>query len=185
MAKAGDLVREVLQILGNFEQAARVAPLSNRYRLTRAIIATMLAPRYPGRELSLALSRLKFRGLLQEESGEIRLTPKGLERVSEYQLDALEIPVPESWDGLWRLVSWEIPESQRSRRDLLRATLVRLGFRQLQRSLWVLPYPCREQVEYLRDHLNLGGKLTFIEASYVEGEARLRHQFGVGLPQES
>lgn len=184
MAKAGDLVREILQILGNFEQAARVAPLSNRYRLTRAIIGSMLAPRYSSRELSLALSRLKFRGLLQEEGGEVRLTPKGLDRISEYQLDALAITSPEAWDGVWRLVSWEIPESQRSRRDLLRSTLARLGFRQLQRSLWVLPYPCREQVEYLRDQLNLKGKLTFIEAHYVEGEAGLRHHFGVSLPQE-
>ncbi len=55
------------------------------------------------------------------------------------------------WDGLWRMVAYDIEEKRRDTRDLLRWKLEELGFGMLQRSLWVTPHdvtkPLREFLE--------------------------------------
>lgn len=43
------------------------------------------------------------------------------------------------WDGLWSLVAFSIPESQRAARDSLRKQLRWLGFAPLYDGLWVAP----------------------------------------------
>ena len=51
--------------------------------------------------------------------------------------DKLRIP---TWDGKWRIVLFDVPESKRPIRDYLRGVLKRLGFKEFQRSMWVWPY---------------------------------------------
>ncbi|RJP73555.1 MAG: hypothetical protein C4532_04385 [Candidatus Abyssobacteria bacterium SURF_17] len=45
----------------------------------------------------------------------------------------------ESWDGTWTLVSFDIPERMRKRRDDFREALRQMGFGQLTGGLWVVP----------------------------------------------
>jgi DNA-binding transcriptional regulator PaaX len=44
------------------------------------------------------------------------------------------------WDGKWRMVLFDIPESKRPIRDYIRGVLKRMGFREFQRSMWIYPY---------------------------------------------
>src|SRR5580698_6797244 len=46
---------------------------------------------------------------------------------------------PTSWDGMWSLVAFSIPEEHRSARDELRKALRWLGFAPLYDGLWVSP----------------------------------------------
>jgi len=46
----------------------------------------------------------------------------------------------DKWDGKWRIVLFDVPESKRPVRDYLRGVLQRLGFREFQRSMWVWPH---------------------------------------------
>lgn len=61
-----------------------------------------------------------------------------------------------TWDGFWRLVIFDIPESRRPERDRLRRRLLKLGFGRLQDSLYLSPYDWDEAV--------FGSKVIFIEA---------------------
>ncbi len=45
-----------------------------------------------------------------------------------------------AWDGKWRIVLFDIPESKRPVRDYLRGVLRRQGFQEFQRSMWVYPH---------------------------------------------
>ena len=45
------------------------------------------------------------------------------------------------WDGHWRLVMYDIPESDRQLRLRLRRELSRNGFGCLQQSVWISPHP--------------------------------------------
>ena len=55
------------------------------------------------------------------------------------------------WDGLWRIVAYDIEEKRRDVRNLLRRKLEELGFGMLQKSLWMTPHdvtkPLREFLE--------------------------------------
>ncbi len=43
-------------------------------------------------------------------------------------------------DGKWRMIIFDIPESQRTVRDYLRTKIKQLGFKKWQNSIWVTPY---------------------------------------------
>ena len=60
----------------------------------------------------------------------------------------MKIRKPAKWDGKWRIVVFDIPENLRSIRQALREHLCRLQFYQLQKSVFVLPYECGDEIEF-------------------------------------
>jgi phenylacetic acid degradation operon negative regulatory protein len=51
------------------------------------------------------------------------------------------------WDGLWRLVVFDVPEVSRRQRDAFRWWLKMERMGQLQKSVWVSAYPLSEELE--------------------------------------
>jgi phenylacetic acid degradation operon negative regulatory protein len=51
------------------------------------------------------------------------------------------------WDGLWRILSYEIPEVERRMRDALRQRIINWGFGPWHRSFWITPHG---DLEYLK-----------------------------------
>lgn len=62
-------------------------------------------------------------------------------------------------DGVWKMVIFDIPETQRHIRNVLRAKLVSLGFKRWQNSIWMSPYTMAPEIE---DELNQLAKKFFI-----------------------
>ena len=58
-------------------------------------------------------------------------------------------------DGNWLMLIFDIPEKKRKLRDLLRENLQILGFKLLQKSIWVCPYDILEQVQGIIQKYNL------------------------------
>ncbi|MCG2691390.1 hypothetical protein L6272_01040 [Microgenomates group bacterium] len=57
------------------------------------------------------------------------------------------------WDGYWRLVTFDIPEKHKGKRDLLRHKLQSLGFAQFQKSSYISPHDfCQDMIEFLNTH---------------------------------
>ncbi len=77
------------------------------------------------------------------------------------------------WDGRWRLVLFDIPESQRKVRARLCRGLHQLGFGYLQNSVWISPDPPVRISEMLRGlKLNVE-QLTLMEARPCGGESNV------------
>lgn len=92
------------------------------------------------------LSALERRGYIELEKGVpdrrdrvIRLTAKG--RALALGGRNPEVCWSRPWDGTWRLVLFDLPESQRKLRDALRRQLHAAHFGYLQNSVWVSPDP--------------------------------------------
>lgn len=81
------------------------------------------------------------------------------------------------WDGKWRLVIFDIPERIRGRRDFLRKELNGLGFHQLQKSVWVTPYPLLNEFSLLISELALGKHFRVITADHIRDDDDLRRVF--------
>jgi phenylacetic acid degradation operon negative regulatory protein len=64
-----------------------------------------------------------------------------------------------SWDGTWTLVSFDIPERVRKRRDELRMRLREVGFGQLAGGVWVAPGEVSELVKSLAESLRVGDRI--------------------------
>jgi CRISPR-associated endonuclease Cas2 len=113
------------------------------------------------RRLQNAFHYLKSRGQLRVErrvngATHLHLTAAGKQVAKQYgvfRIQSLKRPV--RWDGLWHIVIFDISSKERFARDALRFMLKRLGFRQLQKSVWVTPFECRAEIESLKSFFNL------------------------------
>jgi CRISPR/Cas system-associated endoribonuclease Cas2 len=88
----------------------------------------------------------------------IRLTEKGKRAAGWLQIDALKIKRPKKWDGKYRLVIFDISQLKRIYRDALRGKLRELGFIRLQKSVWLHPFDCKDEIELLREFFGLSEK---------------------------
>lgn len=70
----------------------------------------------------------------------IKLTEKG-------RIKLLEHSNKNQIDGKWRMISFDIPEELRARRDRFRSAIKRIGFRQVQKSLWACPFVKADGIE--------------------------------------
>jgi len=125
---------------------------------------------------------LRRRGLIEikREGHDVRitLTKEGKKQAGKYQIDDLEIEKPKKWDKRWRVVIFDIPTSSRLIRDIFRRKLKEFGFYCLQQSVWIIPYPCQEEIELLREFLGLNKKqIQVLEVIKLENEAFFKKIF--------
>ena len=135
---------------------------------------------YDKRKITKTISRLnKNRFIILRKAGDniiIKLTEKGRSRVKKYQLKDLAIKKPESWDKKWRLVMFDIPDKKRAR-DTLRWKLKEMGFCQLQKSVWVFPYPCEEEIGFLTDFFEINQNIKIATADKIFEDKELKEYF--------
>ncbi len=133
------------------------------------------------RELRRIIYYMKNRGLIKYEPRDyehgIRLTKAGKDRLKKSRYSAISIKRPPKWDKKWRLVFFDIPESQRGRRNALIQKLKLLGFRQLQYSIWIYPFDCRAEIEAVCEYLNISRYVSYVELTYIDHERVLRRRF--------
>lgn len=115
--------------------------------------------RYPKRKFYTAFYRLRKRGCLQVEKRNhqlyLSLTEKGKYLAGRFQIDSLKIKKPKKWDKKWRLVIFDISQLKKIFRELLRSKLKELGFYPLQKSVWIHPFSCQDEIEFLKEFFGL------------------------------
>lgn len=122
------------------------------------------------------LHRQRFIEVAQVHKREsIVITDRGRAKLMSYAIGDLAVFVPNKWDKKWRIVAFDIPEQRKIARNTLRAKLRELGFLQLQKSLFVYPYPCGKEVDFIAEIFGVWPHLTFFETGNLgrqEAEAR-------------
>lgn len=85
---------------------------------------------------------------------ELKISQEGKKRIAEiipsYQK-------PRTWDGKFYLITYDIPEERRVKRNLLREYLKRIGCGLLQESVWLSPYNPKEILRDFTIKNGLGG----------------------------
>lgn len=109
------------------------------------------------RKFSKFIYYLKKRGYIEAVTWEERkgfiLTPKGIGKVLAKQESSYRLPIRS--DGRWQMVVFDIPEKSRKTRDRFRDSLKSLGYKQLQKSIWVSPYEVVERTKEIIRSLNI------------------------------
>jgi len=104
------------------------------------------------------------------------LTKKGKLKALTYHFQKMKIE-RENWDGKWRIVVFDIPEKLRWGRDALRAKLKELGFYELQKSVFVFPYECQDEIEFITEFFNLRKYVRFGVLESIDNELHLKKIF--------
>lgn len=105
------------------------------------------------------------------------LTRDGQNVALRYKLEEMTIPKPKQWDQKWRVILFDIPEPKKRLRDTLRMRLRQIGLRELQKSVFVHPYECRDEVDFLIELYDARRYVRFIEAHHIDNELHLKRRF--------
>jgi len=142
-------------------------------------------PGYSKKKYRQLVARMVREGYVQQVLVEgrphFRLT--GLGRKQLIKNKPVLKQISQEWDGFWRIVIFDIAESQRKLRDLLRRQLIKMGFGALQNSTYISCYDySKEFLEWL-DVKGLKGKVLLLESKqkYL-GEPKLLAEKVWGLP---
>lgn len=109
----------------------------------------------------------------------IILTEEGKKRSLKFNVDSLTIPKPTIWNHCWHLVFFDVPEKKRRGRDALRLKLRELGFYEWQKSVFVHPYPCRDQIDFVVEFFELRPFVRYGDLSNPTNEAELKLHFNL------
>jgi|GEM_PF-497823 len=117
----------------------------------------VLPPDYKVSNFTGAVLRMLKTGYLEKviKDGEpyLRLTGQG-EKALIRDFPLLEIR-KKKWDGLWRIVFYDIAEVDQYTRSALRRRLRELGFGQLQRSVYISPLDVATEIKEFVTNQNL------------------------------
>ena len=127
----------------------------------------------------IARGRLLKQGLIECRDGFLRITEEGKRFLRTADGGYTPISKPRRWDKKWRILIFDIREERRGLREKIRNTLISLGFKRLQDSVWVYPYDCEDLVALLKADFKIGKDLLYIIADEIENDAFLKEEFGL------
>ena len=134
-----------------------------------------------------SISRLKKQGFIETKGRyNILLTQAGIEKALHAFVDAetiLYIQKKHRWDGGWRIVFFDIPESKRRFRDYLRKVIKKIGFKELQRSVWIYPGQVPTFLKHVLFENDLKKYVRFITTESIDNDQDLKKMFNIkGYP---
>ena len=165
--KAKDLLEVGFEIVFNYPEIVRGFSL---YRIDKPLF-------YKG------ISNLKKSGYLEMEKiqgkRKLYLTSRGrVEIIKNILKQKKEKSL--KWDGKWRAIIFDVPEASRKDRDFLRRELNWIGFKELQKSVWVYPYEIEKELKVLLKFwkVDFAGDIRFLTVEEMD-DKDLREYFNL------
>ncbi len=124
----------------------------------------------PDATMRVTLSRLKRKGYVDNKNGIWQITKEGrayiAKKISSFFPAHSKKIVSKQPKSI--IISFDIPEAHKSRRDWLRIELLRLGFEMLQRSVWLGPAPISKEFADSLSKLQILQYMKFFEAKETD-----------------
>jgi DNA-binding transcriptional regulator PaaX len=171
----GEVTKVVLKTIAFSAVAVSVVALPGL-----AVALSLLTPRNKrgSYKLTRTVRRLDKTGFVQiNAQGNINLTKRGKQKIKEYGLDDISLKKQPKWDNRWRIIIFDIPESKAGARRALGRKLKELGFFPFQKSTFVFPYHCKDEVDFVCSYFNIHKYLRYIVAQEIQDDKKLREYF--------
>ena len=105
------------------------------------------------------------------------LSKEGKQLALTYNLDNITIKTPAEWDRKWRIVMFDVPEKTKRFREALRMHFKNMGFYEFQKSVFVHPYSCAKEIEYIMEFYQARKFVRFIVATDIDNALELKRHF--------
>lgn len=160
------------------------ALFGSRYQHLKKVRQSLNGASYPTRwRYNKAMRYLeecgKIKSIRKNDEIFIKLTKKGRVQTLLHRIQAEHGIKDQKWDGKWRLVIWDIPESSNNERNRIRYFLKNVGFQRLQQSVYIRPRPLpADAVQYLKES-GLIRFIHFLRVDKIDDEKLLFKKFGL------
>lgn len=128
---------------------------------------------------NLYRSHLIKRKVNKDGTVTLTLTDKGKMKDLTYKFENIKLENRNNWDGKWRVVMFDIPEKQRIARDIFRGKIKKIGFYELQHSVFAFPYECEDEIEYIIETYKISKWVRFGTLEKIDNDAYLKKFFGL------
>lgn len=132
-------------------------------------------------EYKSALQGLARHGYIRRvNENQFLITPKARRKIKISKIENSEWEKTD-WDGFWRIVSFDIPETKKAERNIFRSVIKRKGFIGIQNSVFVAPFADFEALAELRENLRIEEYVSFFVAqSYkTDDDTELKNKFNL------
>lgn len=133
------------------------------------------------KRIKQALDRLAKRRLVEiYQKGDALLletTEQGKRRLKKFEFDNILLPKKVRWDNKWRIIIFDIPENHRRARNIFQYKLKSLGFYPLQKSVFVYPHECRDEIDFVTSFCEIRQFVHYLEAADLDGKEGATRRF--------
>lgn len=180
MNKRNQLSYKILKIIGFgvLVTAGSILAPTLPYALLRAFVKKKLGSKYTDKQINSSVKYLKRKKLIAFKSrqNKIIISKPGKRHLAKLNIDKITIP-QQSWDGRWRLLTFDIPEPKRKARRVFREKLKNLDFFHFQRSVFVFPYRCKDEINNIAETLNIQDHIHILVCDRFTGDRQLVKKF--------
>lgn len=132
-------------------------------------------------KIKRTIQSLENRNLIKKRNHKtgviLKITNQGKRVLLKQELKNLSIKKPKKWDGMWRIVIFDIPNTKRRERKIINAQLKTLGFIAIQKSIFIIPYECKNEIVDIKNYYGLHEEIQYILAKQLDSEKKLRRIF--------
>ena len=107
----------------------------------------------------------------------MELTAQGKIYFAGLKVKRIKLPIGKKWDSLWRIVTFDIPEKLKVNRKRFTRALNFAGMYNMEKSIFIYPYECKEQVFKIAELYEISKYVRYIVACSVEPDLRLGSVF--------
>jgi hypothetical protein len=119
---------------------------------------------------------------LDSDTYRVTLTKQGRSAALRARLRDFKLSPQPVWDGRWRLVMFDIPAERSAARDALRSKLSEVGMYALQKSVFVYPYACEDEIRMCAELFSVSDNIVVAHAQFGEPlHTELKNIFKVGI----
>lgn len=135
--------------------------------------------RWKTKKIITQLKKQKFITIKENSNNTVtvKIANQGMVRAVTYQLEAMQLKKQKNWDKKWRVVIFDIPDRYKKVRDIFRMRLRQLSLYPLQESIYVSPYPCFNEIEFLRELYGISFTVKYLLVEKIEDDGELKQHF--------
>ncbi|MBI2450982.1 MAG: hypothetical protein HYV52_01420 [Parcubacteria group bacterium] len=178
--RLGPVARKIIILLGTGVALSLTRRPDSYFRILKSAIKEWQKINYRSlRESIHRLYRSKLINYQENKDGTVSLVlnREGKKEFLRYNLKTMRIKKPPHWDKLWRVVIFDIPERLRRERNALTFQLKQLGFYPLQKSVFIYPYECKNEIDFVIEFFNLRAYARFLIVKETDIDLDLKNRF--------
>lgn len=161
-----------------------LAALSNQrtsYNFTKDVLKQIFGLSKKPKNINKALFHLRKRKLIQiEKCGKehkLMLTENGKKVFLRFNYEKIKFNKNKVWDRQFRIILFDIPETKKNARDAFRFKMRELGCVKFNDSVWVYPYQCQKEIDFIASYWGVEKYIQFIIAKDLTNRDKLEKHF--------
>jgi len=134
--------------------------------------------KYATQKTLQSLEKRKFiRFWVKDGKEKLELTKEGRLYFVNIKVKSIRLPMGIKWDGLWRVVTFDIPEKLKANRRRFSRTLDFAGMYNIEKSIFVYPHECKKHIFEIADLYEVRKYIRFMVVNSIEPDFELKRVF--------